>query len=66
MKVCNEDSELVDKKNSTFKNVFSKGDGNDGKPDALRKSEIMIRGWSTPQCSEMYGNCIFVDGLGAF
>ena len=25
-----------------------KGDGNHGKPDALRKSEIMIQGWSTP------------------
>ena len=32
-----------------------KGDGNDGKPDALRKSEIMIRGWSPPRAKKCMG-----------
>ena len=42
------------------------GNANDGKPDAHQKSEKMIRGWSTPQWSELDGNYLFVDGLGAF
>ena len=32
----------------------------------LRKSEIMIRGWSTPQWSKLVGNCIFAEALGAY
>ena len=43
-----------------------KGDGNHGKPDALRKSKIMIQGWSTPQWSKLVGNCIFAEALGAY
>ena len=49
-----------------FLKVNLKGDGNHGKPDALRKSKIMIQGWSTPQWSKLVGNCIFAEALGAY